>query len=125
MLKNIMEIRGKGKENIDAKEQSVLTILEIVYEMNLRGFELLPVDIYSSEATRFKIENGFIRPPFSSIPGVGANAAEALARARAGGRFASIEDFQTRSKANTAVMGLLRKMGCLNGLPETNQISLF
>lgn len=125
VLKNIMEIRGKGKENIDAKEQSVLTILEIVYEMNLRGFELLPVDIYSSEATRFKIENGFIRPPFSSIPGVGANAAEALARARAGGRFASIEDFQTRSKANTAVMGLLRKMGCLNGLPETNQISLF
>ena len=124
VLKNIKALKKKGND-IEQKEADVLVILEVVYEMNMRGIELLPLDLYKSAAREFRIEDGKIRPPFSAVAGVGDNAAEAVAAAGAKGPYISIEDFRARSGANSAVVQSLRELGVLDGLPETNQLTLF
>ncbi len=124
VFRNIKSIKDKGNR-AEQKEQDLLTILEVVYEMNRRGIALLPIDLYRSHATRFLIEGGALRPPFNAIAGVGASAAEGIGAARAEGPFASIEDFRVRTKANSAVVEKLRALGCFGDLPESNQITLF
>lgn len=37
----------------------------------------------------------------------------------------SIDELQIKSKAGNAVIELLKKFGCLNGMSKSNQISLF
>lgn len=119
----------KGSQLLDSAERKrsreLITILEVVYEMNLRGIELLPVDIYRSDATRFLVEGNALRPPFNAVPGVGKTAAIALAGNRANEKFVSIEDFQRRTGANSAVIAAMQKCGCFADMPRTNQISLF
>ncbi|MEG1524379.1 MAG: PolC-type DNA polymerase III [Clostridia bacterium] len=107
------------------RDKELQTILEVVYEMNLRGIELLPVDIYKSAATKFLVEGNALRPPFDAVPSVGANAAISLCENRGTTPFLSIEDFQSRTTANSGVISALQKCGCFEKLPETNQISLF
>ena len=124
VLANINAIKKKGND-ADKKEEDLLTILEVVFEMNKRGIELLPVDLYKSKASQFIIEDGKIRPPFSSVAGVGANAAIGIAEGAKGGEYTSIENFQARTGANSAVIKALAEIGCLNGLPETDQLCLF
>lgn len=124
VIENIRQIEKLGK-NASALEKDQLIILEVVYEMNLRGIELLSVDLYRSHATRFLIEDGAIRPPLSSIAGVGENAAVAIADEAKNGPFRSVEDLRVRSKANSAVMSALEQVGCLEGLALSNQVSMF
>lgn len=124
VLANINAIKKKGND-MDNKEADLLTILEVVYEMNKRGIDLLPIDLYKSRATEFVIEGDKIRPPFSSIAGVGGNAAIGIAEGAKGGEYTSIENFQARTGANSAVIKALSDLGCLDGLPETDQLSLF
>ena len=121
-----LEKGAQFKEAAEKKrDKEIQTILEVVYEMNLRGIELLPVDIYKSDATKFLVEGNALRPPFNAIPGVGDTAAIGMAQNRGTERFVSIEDFQTRTGANSAVVGAMEQCGCFAGLPKTNQISLF
>ena len=124
----------KASQSADTAEKKrlkeLVTILEVVYEMNLRGIRLLPIDIYRSEATKFIVEDGNIRPPFTSLPGVGATAAVSLCENRTkelagGGKFLSIEDFQTRTGANSGIVASLEKCGSFAEMPKSNQISLF
>ena len=123
VLERIQAIKNKDKtDNIDDEQ---MVILEIVYEMNLRGIELLPVDIYKSKATRFVIEDGRIRPPFNAIAGLGANAAQCIEQGASGGRYLSREDFAARTKANSSIMEKLERLGCLDELPSSNQVSMF
>ncbi|MEA5059787.1 MAG: PolC-type DNA polymerase III [Candidatus Pelethousia sp.] len=124
VLKNIKALKKKGNE-IEQKEADLLLILEVVFEMNKRGIALLPVDLYKSMARKFRMEDGKIRPPFSAVAGVGGNAADAVAQAGEKGPYLSVEDFRSRSGANSAVVQSLRDLGVLDGLPETNQLTLF
>ena len=123
VLANIREIKRKAKP--DPKDEDQLTVSEVIYEMNLRGIELLPIDIYKSKATKFVIEGDKIRTPFSALPGLGNNAAELIEKAAAEGEFISREDFSARTKANSSVVSKLAAMGCLDDFPETNQVSMF
>ena len=107
------------------KDKDLVTILEVVYEMYKRGIELLPVDIYKSQGVKFVIENGAIRPPFNAIPGVGDTAALAIAEKRGTEPFRSIEDFAARTGSNSGVVAALEGCGCFEGLPRSDQISLF
>ena len=121
--KRITEIRNM--DNPTARDKDAATCLELVLEMNLRGIKFLPVDLYRSDVRRFLIEDGNIRCPFISLPGLGESVAAQIAEARSGGRFMSIEDLKNRGKAGSAVIDILRSHGALEGLTETNQISMF
>ena len=107
------------------RSRELTTILEVVYEMNLRGIDLLPVDIYKSDATKFCIEEDGLRAPFNAIPGVGATVAVPVCERRGTTPFLSVEDFQQRTGANGGLIAALDKCGCFANLPRTNQISLF
>ena len=108
-----------------ARDKDIATCLELVLEMNLRGIEFLPVDLYHSEVNRFQIENGKIRCPFTSLPGLGESAAWPIVEARKNGPFLSVEDLQIRAGVGSAVVEMLRAHGALEGMTETNQISMF
>ena len=41
------------------------------------------------------------------------------------GNFMSIDDLQIRSKVGNSVTDLLKKFKCLEGMSQSNQISLF
>lgn len=119
------EISMKGKE-ASAKEEASFATLQIANEMLARGIEVLPVDLYKSDARKFLVEDGKIRLPFGSLAGVGGAAANSLAAARkTGGIYISIDDVQTRAKVSKSVIQTLVDAGALAGLPASSQMTLF
>jgi DNA polymerase-3 subunit alpha (Gram-positive type) len=93
--------------------------------MNLRGVSFLPVDLYASGADQFLLESVKIRPPLTALPGLGDAAARLLISSREEKPFLSVEDLRVRVKITSAVLEILRAQGCLSGMPETSQLSLF
>ncbi len=108
-----------------AKDKNMLTILEVGLEMYKRGIKLCKVDLYKSHPERFIVTDDGILPPLNSLQGVGKNAAWNIARARQKQQFLSIEDIKLRAKASKSVIEALSNHGCLEGMPASNQISLF
>ncbi len=117
-------ITQKGFE-ATAKEKTEYATLQIINEMLARGVQLLPIDIYKSDAKRFLIEDGKLRLPFMSISGIGESAAIALSECSKQGEYFSVEELQQKTKVTKAVIDSLREIGSLKGLPESSQISLF
>ena len=107
------------------KDNAEFSTLQIVNEMMARGIEVLPIDIYKSEAKMFKVEDGKVRLPFSALPGVGEAAAIALAESGKHNEYLSIEDMQVKTKVSKSVIETLRTVGVLGDLPESSQMSLF
>ncbi len=114
----------KGKERT-AKETDSLGALQIIYEMLARGIEVLKVDLYKSDATRYKVEDGKIRLPFCCIKGLGDNAAKSLQKEAEKSVFISRDDILTRTSVSKTVVEALAEMGSLDGLPESSQTTLF
>lgn len=131
MTKGSQMIRAKIDEinlkGLDAapKEKSLLTVLEISLEMCERGMSMAKVDLYRSEATEFIIDGQTIIPPFNAIPGLGDNVAKQIVRARLDGEFLSKEDLQQRGRVSKTLIEYMDQMGCLEGMPDANQLSLF
>jgi DNA polymerase-3 subunit alpha (Gram-positive type) len=124
-VKNKMkEIELMGN-NASPKDKDMYDDLELVWEMYERGLDFLPIDLYNSHSKNFLIQDGKIRPPLNSIPGLGTVAAESIVEARKDGKFMSIDDLKIRSKAGNAVIDLLSNAGCLDGMSQSNQMSLF
>ena len=117
-----LELQGNA---ISAKDKNVYSILEIVLEMYERGINFLPIDLYKSHATKFIMEEDGIRPPLNSIPGLGTVAAKSIQAAKEDGEFMCIDELQQRSKIGKSVTELLKKFGCLKGMTQSNQRSLF
>ncbi len=107
------------------KDEEMYEALEIVWEMYERGFQFLPIDLYHSHSKNFLIEEDKIRPPLTSIAGLGGVAADSIIEARKDGKFMSIDDLKIRSKAGKAVIEMLANAGCLDGMSQSNQMSLF
>lgn len=124
-VKNKMKEIDLQGNNATVKDKNMYSILELVLEMYERGYEFLPMDLYKSHASKFLVEEGKIRPPLNSIPGLGTVAAEGIAKAREEGKFMSIDDLKIRSKVGNSVTDLLKKYGCLEGMSQSNQMSLF
>ena len=82
-----------NNEEATAKDEDLLTTLEVVYEFYIRGFEFAPIDIYESHATKFLIRDGKLLPPFIAISGLGESAAWDIMDGRKGKQFLSIEEF--------------------------------
>jgi len=124
-VKNKMKELDLQGNSISAKDKNVYSILELVLEMYERGINFLPMDLYKSHATKFRIEEGGIRPPLNSIPGLGTVAAESIEEAKKDGEFMCIDELQQRGKVGKSVIELLKKFGCLDGMTQSNQMSLF
>ena len=107
------------------KDSAMYETLEIVNEMYERKITFLPIDLYKSGATKFKMEDEGIRPPLNSIPGFGSVAAQGVEEARKDGQFMSIDDLKIRAKIGASGIELLKKAGCLEGMSQSNQMSLF
>ena len=120
----IVSLIAKGNE-ISTKESDQLETLQVTYEMLLRGIELLPVDLYQSDATLYRLEGDKLRLPFTALKGLGTAAAASLAEAGRKGPYLSIDDITARSGVSKTVIDLLREHGSLSSLPESSQMSLF
>ena len=108
------------------KDKNMYPILELVLEMNERGIDFLPVDLYKSTVNKFVVEEDGIRPPFSSLTGFGEVDANKLVEAREKyGTFSSIEDMTIKAKLGKAAVETLRLSGCLDGMPRSEQMDMF
>ena len=117
-----IELAGKAATK---KDQDTYGVLEIVLEMFERGLNFLPIDLYESDAVKFKVEVDGIRPPLNSIPGLGTVAAQGIQEARQEGEFMSIDDMKIRAKVGKSTIEMLEEAGCLEGMSQSNQMSLF
>lgn len=122
--KRIEVIHAKGND-ASPKEKALLTVLEVALEMCERGFSFQKVDLYRSAATEFLVDGDSLIPPFNAVDGIGTNAALNIVEARKDGEFLSKEDFHERSKVSKTVLEYLERHGCLEGMAEKNQLSLF
>ena len=119
------EINNQGNDAAP-KDKEMYDDLEIVLEMYERGFKFLPMDLYKSDSTKFKVEEEGLRPPFNSIAGMGNVAAEAIYNAvHEGTPISSVDNLKKRAKIGNSAAELLRKFGCLNGIQESDQVSFF
>ena len=124
VLANIKAIDGNA--DATAKDEDLLTTLEVVYEFYLRGFDFLPISLYESHATKFLIRDGKILPPFVAISGLGESAAWDLMEGRKGKQFLSVEEVSAACpKVSKTHMQMLKEAGAFGDLPDTSQISLF
>ena len=119
------EISAQGNDAAP-KDKDMYDDLEIVLEMYERGIKFLPIDLYKSDATKFKIEEEGLRPPINSISGMGNVAAESIYKiAHEETPISSIDNLKKRAKIGNATVDLLRKFGCLDGMTESDQVSFF
>ena len=119
-----IEARSQKKE-ASPQEVSSISTLQLINECYARRLRFLPIDIEKSHSFMFLPENGCIRLPFSSLPGLGENAAANIIKAREEASFFSVEDLQIRAKLSKSVIEILRENGVLDGLSETDQLSFF
>ncbi len=124
-LEYYMEDYRRRSDTLSKKEQDTMKDMKSVQEMYARGYEFLKVDIYRAEAHKFQIIDGKLMPALSTIEGLGDKAADQLVEAAAKGPFLSRDDLRQRSKLSKTVIDLMGDLGLLEGLPESNQLSLF
>ena len=93
------------------------------YETIIR--EKYGIDVYKSDGFKFTIEDGKIRIPLIGINGLGASVVENIVKERELGKFISYEDLKRRTKTSETVLEKLKSVNAIEGLSETNQISLF
>ena len=133
-----VNIISKGKEEIkrqleaiiaidkpSQKEKDLLIVLQLAWEMYLRGFYVEKIDLYKSDAVKFIIHENSLLPPLNSLNGFGNVAAKSLVEARKNGPFTSIADIKKRTSASQTNIEQLREHGCLAGMQESDQMELF
>ena len=126
-LDKMSELRQKERDKtISAAEKDMMTTLEVCHEFYRRGFTFEPMDVYKSDATRFLVTETGLIPPFTSMPGIGEQAALSIVEERKNGKFLSAEELIVRCpKASKSVVELLEQIGALGSMPKTTQMSLF
>ena len=117
--------RLKNSEIISGVDGRAITMLELVFEMYMRGFKFAKMDIYKAHETKFLLIEGEIMPPLSTITGLGEAVAELIIKEREISEFKTIEDFKERTKANKNTIEILKELKILEGIPETRQLTLF
>ena len=126
-LEYFMAEYRKKKElgTISNTEEEELKDMRIVQEMYARGYEFMPVDIYTAKARSFQIIDGKIMPSFKVIDKIGESAGEAIEIAARDGKFLSKDDLRQRAKIGQTVIDKLSDLGLLGKMAESNQLSLF
>lgn len=123
-----LKLKSRTKtETLSPKEEEIQKTLQIAVEMVQRGMKFSNIDLYKSDAETFVIdeENNCLIPPFNTIDGLGENAARSVIEARKDGEFYSKENLLRRTKLNETNVKDLTKLHVLDGLSDTDQLSLF
>lgn len=116
------------ENKVTNKEIQLLSTLEVALEMSLRGYQFTPLNIHTSPATKFlpdPTNPKRLMVPFVALDGLGAGVAESVIEAREDKPFLSVEDITQRTGLNQSSIKGLRKLGALDGMQESNQLSLF
>ncbi|MBQ3871057.1 MAG: PolC-type DNA polymerase III, partial [Clostridia bacterium] len=113
------------KKDTTQRENDVYSACQLILEAMCRGIKFLPVKIGKSDGKAFLPENGKIRIPFASLNGLGEAAAENIAEACRTHNITSILELKQYAKLTNGVIEILRSEGVLDGLDETNQITMF
>jgi len=112
-------------ENLSVKDKGLQIVLELAWEMYIRGYYVEKVDLYGSLADKFVIHEKSLQPPFAALDGLGSSAAKNIVEARKDGEFSSIDDLKKRTGISKTVVEILREHGCLTGMTESDQMELF
>ena len=122
----MQDIEKKRKDGtVTPKEENLIPILEICIEMYARGLTFDKIDLYESHAVNFLQTDDGIRPPLNALPGMGTNAAAAITAEREKGPFKTVEDLRIRTGISKTAIELLETNGCLDDLPDADQVSLW
>jgi DNA polymerase-3 subunit alpha (Gram-positive type) len=124
-LLDVMADYNARKDSLTAAEQAQLDDCLVVREMYARGIEFAPIELGKAKAKHFTIWDGKLMPSYTSLHGMGASAAEQLEEACKHGSFLSQQEVRERGKVSQTIIDLMKKLGILGDLPETNQFSLF
>ncbi|MDO4302908.1 MAG: PolC-type DNA polymerase III [Bacillota bacterium] len=124
-LENVMADYKRRADTLSKKEQDSFKDMKIVQEMYARGFDFVPIDIFSAHSRNFQIVGDKLMPSLNSIDGLGEKAADAIVEAAKDGPFLSKDDFRQRTKVSKTIIDLMDDLHLLGDLPESNQISLF
>ena len=124
-LENVMADYKRRWDTLAKKEQDSYKDMKIVQEMYARGFDFIPIDIFTAHSRNFQIVGEKLMPSLNSIDGLGEKAADAIVEAAKDGAFLSKDDFRQRTKVSKTVVDLMDSLQLLGNLPESNQISLF
>lgn len=124
-LEQVMADYKRRSDVLSKKEQDAARDMKVVQEMYARGFEFVPIDIFSAQSRSFQVVDDKIMPSLNSIDGLGEKAADAIVEAAKDGPFLSKDDFRQRTKVSKTVVDLMDDLKLLGDLPESNQISLF
>lgn len=116
-----------AKDKMEAKEEELYVVLQLAWEMYIRGFKCEMVDLYRSKADRFTMvpEHNAILPPFTALSGLGGVDAHSIENERENGEFSSIENMKKRTGITKTSVEALRRHGCLDNMDESDQLSLF
>ena len=123
-----LKLKSRSKvEKLSPKETEQIKTLSMALEMVQRGYKFENIDIDKSDSVNFVVDkaNNALIPPFITIDGLGANNAQTVVEARKDGPFHSKEELLRRTKLTSTNVDDLSEMGVLDGLDETDQLSLF
>ena len=127
MRNKIMEIEEKGN-SASNKEKDTYSVLQVCLEASARGIKFKNVDINKSHGKYFLIddeEENTLIIPFRAMDGLGENVATGVVEEREKQPFMSIEDLQKRGHISKTLIEKMQAMGILDGMGESNQLSLF
>ena len=130
IINRLEQLKNKEKttgEKLTTKEEEQYKTLQIALEMVERGYKFSNINLYKSDAVNFVVdhETNSLIPPFTTIDGLGENNAVTVIEARKERAFTSKEDLLKRTKLTSTNVNDLSDMGVLNGLSESDQLSLF
>ena len=111
----------KNKPDQTAKDDDMITSLQVAYEMTKRGIKFLPVDIKKSSATVFEVEDGNIRLPFVAVDKLGESVALGIVQAREEHEFTSKADVLKRTKLNSSLFDEFNIMHVFGDLPDEDK----
>ena len=123
-----LKLKSRSKtEKLSPKETEQIKTLSMALEMVQRGYKFENISLEKSDPINFVVdkENNALIPPFITIDGLGANNAQTVEEARKDGPFHSKEELLRRTKLTSTNVEDLSRMGVLDGLDETDQLSLF
>ena len=121
----ITELENLEPADATQKDKELLATLQLVREAMARGIKFLGVSLKMSDSKHFLPENGKIRMPFNSLPGLGDTAAEKIVETRDKFDIYSVQDLRERTGISKSVIEILRRNHVLDDLTETNQFTFF